>query len=111
MADIQWTNNDFRIIDGDIFNLLDSTLQELVLRIDTIKGDHFLNKQYGCNLYRRVGELNNLPTQMLAVEDLEDALRQDPRIRESSVSVVFLPTSVLTCDITIGENTQRIEVA
>lgn len=110
MSDIWWSNNDFLITDGDLTFLDDSIMQELVFRFDTIKKTHYLNSNYGCNIHKRVGELNTLRTQMLATEDIEDALKQDPRIPASSVKLVFIPSSVLTFDISINDNVERIEV-
>jgi hypothetical protein len=110
MADLHWSNNDFLITDGDLTMLQDSVFQELVFRFDTVKGTHFLNLNYGCNIHNRLGELNTIRTQMLATEDIEDALKQDPRIRNSSVKLVFIPTSVLTFDLTIDEKEKRVEV-
>jgi phage baseplate assembly protein W len=108
--DMKWENNDLVFFDGDIDILGDSIMQELILRIDTLKGEHYLNKEYGCNLRLRVGEQNNLTTKMLVATDIEDALNQDYRIEPKSVSIVFIPSSVLECDITYHDNTQRIGI-
>jgi hypothetical protein len=111
MADMAWHNNDFLIEDGDIKFLADSVLQELVLRINTMKNEHYMVKTYGCDIYKRIGALNNLETQLLVAEDLEDAMRQDPRIGKESVRIVFLPTSVLTCDLYYNGQSTNIEVS
>ena len=97
--DLKWINNDLVFSDGDYLILADSILQELSLRIDTMKNEHYLIKSYGCNLKLRLGELNTLTTQMLATQDLEDALDQDNRIESSSVTVDWKLSSVLECEL------------
>ena len=101
--DLKWINNDLVFFDGDITVLDDSILQELSLRIDTMKNEHWLVKTYGCNLKLRLGELNNTITQMLATDDLEDALDQDNRILENSVFVEWKMSSVLECEVIISD--------
>ena len=95
--------------DGDLDTVIgeDVLLQEIIVRLETKKGDAKYAKEMGASLDTLIGRANSPGTQQVAEKLIMSALTHDGLFAEEDLVIIAFPSSETTISLTISCNMSR----